>query len=192
LDLEKFTHFIFPSFSGELSEKVNIKIKSWIENGGTMILYREAINWAKKTGLAKIEMIENKLKAKNINFINRKDFKTAQKISGAIFKANLDRSHPINFGIENNTIPLFRNTNIFLRPDDQSYNNPIKYDQNPLISGYISKENLKILSNTVPFKIQSIGRGKIIIMTDNTNFRGYWIGTQHYLANMIFYSQFMN
>ena len=192
LNLEKFTHFIFPSFSGELSEKVNIKIKSWIENGGTMILYREAINWAKKTGLAKIEMIENKLKAKNINFINRKDFKTAQKISGAIFKANLDRSHPINFGIENNTIPLFRNTNIFLRPDDQSYNNPIKYDQNPLISGYISKKNLEILSNTVPFKIQSKGKGKIIIMTDNTNFRGYWIGTQHYLANMIFYSQFMN
>ena len=192
LNLEKFTHFIFPSFSGELSEKVNVKIKSWIENGGTMILYREAINWAKKAGLAQIEILENKLKAENVNFINRKDFKTAQKISGAIFKANLDRSHPINFGIENNTIPLFRNTNIFLRPDNQSYNNPIKYDKNPLISGYISKENLKILSNTVPFKIQSIGRGKIIIMTDNTNFRGYWIGTQHYLANMIFYSQFMN
>ena len=81
---------------------------------------------------------------------------------------------------------------IFLKPDDESYNNPIKYDNNPLISGYISKENLKNLSNTVPFKIEPKGNGKIIIMTDNTNFRGYWIGTQHFLANMMFYSQYMN
>ena len=60
------------------------------------------------------------------------------------------------------------------------------------MSGYISKENLESLSNTVPFKIESMGNGKIIIMTDNTNFRGYWIGTQHFLANMIFYSHLMN
>ena len=192
LNLDKFTHFIFPSFNGNLSNKVVLKIKSWIEKGGTMILYREAINWAKDSNLIDIQMLENNLVAKNIDFIDKKNFKTAQRISGAIFKANLDRSHPINFGIENNSIALFRNTNIFLKPDDHSYNNPIKYDKFPLISGYISDENLKILSNTVPFRIDSIGSGKIIIMTDNTNFRGYWIGTQHYLANMIFYSRFMN
>ena len=192
LNFEKYTHFIFPSFSGELSDKTIQKINSWIEKGGTLILFREAVNWAKENQLVEIDILENELKAENITFINRKNFKTAQSVSGAIFKANLDRTHPINFGIENNSIALFRNTNIFLKPDDQSYNNPIKYDKNPLISGYISKENLKTLSNTVPFKIESIENGKIIIMTDNTNFRGYWIGTQHFLANMIFYSQFMN
>ena len=192
LNFEKYTHFIFPSFSGELSDKTIQKINSWIEKGGTLILFREAVNWAKENQLVEIDILENELKAENINFINRKNFKTAQSVSGAIFKANLDRTHPINFGIENNSIALFRNTNIFLKPDDQSYNNPIKYDKNPLISGYISKENLKTLSNTVPFKIESTGDGKIIIMTDNTNFRGYWIGTQHFMANMIFYSQFMN
>ena len=40
------------------------------------------------------------------------------------------------------------------------------------MSGYISKENLESLSNTVPF-VQSVGNGKIVITTDNTNFRGY-------------------
>ena len=40
--------------------------------------------------------------------------------------------------------------------------NPIKYDKNPLISGYISKENLQTLSSTVPFKIESVGNGKIL------------------------------
>ena len=142
--------------------------------------------------LIEIDFIEKELAAENINFINKNNFKRAQSISGAIFKANLDRTHPINFGIENNSIALFRNTDIFLKPDDDSFNNPIVYDKNPLISGYISKENLESLSKTVPFKIQAMGDGKIIIMTDNTNFRGYWIGTQHILANMIFYSHLMN
>ena len=192
INLEKYTHFIFPSFSGEISDKTIHKINSWVEKGGTLVLFREAINWAKENQLVEIEILKKDFRAKNINFINRKNFKTAQNISGAIFKANLDRTHPINFGIENNSIALFRNTDIFLKPDDESYNNPIKYDNNPLISGYISKENLKNLSNTVPFKIEPTGNGKIIIMTDNTNFRGYWIGTQHFLANMMFYSQYMN
>ena len=154
--------------------------------------YREAIKWAKRNHLIEIEIIENELIAENVDFVDRTNFKRAQSISGAIFKANLDRTHPINFGIENNSISLFRNTDIFIKPDNESYNNPIKYDKNPLISGYTSKENLKTLSNTVPFKIQSIENGRVIIMTDNTNFRGYWIGTQHFLANMIFYSNFMN
>ena len=192
LNLEKYTHFIFPSFTGDLSSKTLNKIKSWIEKGGTLILYREAIKWAKRNHLIEIEIIENELIAENVDFVDRINFKKAQSISGAIFKANLDRTHPINFGIENNSISLFRNTDIFIKPDNESYNNPIKYDKNPLISGYTSKENLKILSNTVPFKIQSIENGRVVVMTDNTNFRGYWVGTQHFLANMIFYSNFMN
>ena len=157
-----------------------------------MILYRDAITWAKENKLIEINVVEKLLKAEKINFLNRNNFKRAQSISGAIFKANLDRTHPINFGIENNSIALFRNTDIILKPDDDSYNNPILYDKKPLVSGYVSKENLESLSNTVPFKIQEMGNGKVIIMTDNTNFRGYWIGTQHLLANMIFYSHLMN
>ncbi len=192
LNLEKYTHFIFPSYNGELSELIIKKIKSWVEKGGTLILYRDAISWARENKLIEIEVVENPLVAEKISFINRNNYRRAQSISGAIFKANLDRTHPINFGIENNSIALFRNTNIFLKPDNDSYNNPIIYDKNPLISGYISKENLKSLTNTVPFKIKAMGSGKIIIMTDNTNFRGYWIGTQHLLANMIFYSHLMN
>ena len=64
--------------------------------------------------------------------------------------------------------------------------------EHALLPNIVSKENLESLSNTVPFKIQEMGNGKVIIMTDNTNFRGYWIGTQHLLANMIFYSHLMN
>ena len=60
---------------------------------------------------------------------------------------------------------FFRNTSLFVKPDKNSYNNPIQYTENPLLSGYISKQNLDSLSQTVPLKIRGLGRGSIIGFT---------------------------
>jgi hypothetical protein len=60
-----------------------------------------------------------------------------------------------------------------------------------LLSGYISEENLELIRNTVPFQIQQLGRGKVIILTDNTNFRAFWYGTNRILTNALFLSDKM-
>ena len=99
---------------------------------------------------------ESNMIAKNISFIEKSSFIGAQKIGGAIFETKIDRSHPINYGQTNLSMPIFRNSTIFLNQDPQSYNNPIKYSINPLISGYISKENLNLLKSTTPIKIQKV------------------------------------
>jgi hypothetical protein len=39
-----------------------------------------------------------------------------------------------------------------IEPKQNSYNNPIQYTKTPLISGYISKEKLALLKETVPFQ----------------------------------------
>ena len=44
-----------------------------------------------------------------------------------------------------------------MKPDNNSYNNPIKYTENPLLSGYISDKNLSELRNTSMCKIGTIG-----------------------------------
>ena len=80
---------------------------------------------------------------------------------------------------------------MFLKADEKSYNNPIQYTKNPLLSGYISKENLKELKSSVPFKVQSFGRGKVLVFTDNTNFRGFWYGTNKLLMNAVFFGKIM-
>ena len=74
---------------------------------------------------------------------------------------------------------------------EQSFNNPISYSPNPLMSGYISEENLSLLKNSVPFKVIRSGKGKIILITDNTNFRAFWYGTNRILLNSIFHSNIM-
>ena len=86
-------------------------------------------------------------KIKNVSFEDRRLQSGAQVIGGAIFEASLDRSHPINFGYKNDKIALFRNTRQFIQADSKSYNNPIQYTNKPLLSGYISKENLPTFGN---------------------------------------------
>jgi hypothetical protein len=135
----------------------------------------------------KIDFKKKKLIAKNISFEEKGDFKGAQVIGGAIFETKLDRSHPINFGYKNDKLALFRNSTLFVKADTISYNNPIKYTKAPLLSGYISEENLDSISSTVPLKIGKIGRGTIVAFTDNTNFRAFWYGTNKLLMNAIFF-----
>ena len=71
---------------------------------------------------------------------------------------------------------------------ENSYDNPIIYSDKPLLSGYISKENLVNLKSTVPVKINKVNKGKIISITDNTNFRAFWYGTNKLLINAIFFN----
>ena len=130
-----------------------------------------------------------KREAKDITFEQRGDYRGAQFIGGAIFEADLDRSHPINFGYKTDKIALFRNNTLFMNADKQSYNNPIKYTKNPLLSGYISKPNLDSLSLTVPFNVKNLGRGNVVVFTDNTNFRAFWYGTNKLLMNAIFFRE---
>ena len=35
------------------------------------------------------------------------------------------------------------------------------------------------------------GKGKILLMTDNTNFRAFWFGTNRIILNMLFHSNIM-
>ena len=74
---------------------------------------------------------------------------------------------------------------------EDSFNNPIVYSSNPILSGYISEENLSLLKGSTPFKIVKNGKGKIILITDNTNFRAFWYGTNRILLNSIFHSNIM-
>ncbi len=191
-DLSKYTDIILPSAYGSgIDKKHADKLKDWTKNGGTIIAFRNAVNWMKENDFIKFETKKNELTAKNISFGERGDFRGAQGIGGAIFEVKLDRTHPIAFGYDDEKIAMFRNTTIFMEADEQSYNNPIQYTKNPLLSGYISKQNLDSLAMTVPFKHKSLGKGEVMLFTDNTNFRAFWYGTNKLLMNAIFFGEEM-
>ena len=191
-DLSKYTDIIVPNSWGTLLTKSDAqKIKNWIKQGGTLIGYKNIGKWFDKHEILKIDFKTKENTARNISFDQKRDFFGAQVIGGAIFETKIDRSHPIVFGYKNEKIPVFRNSTLFMKLDTNSYNNPIKYTNNPLLSGYISDKNLLELKNTSMCKIGTLEKGKIIYFTDNTNFRAFWYGTNKLLMNAIFFGNEM-
>ena len=189
VNLSQYTHVILPSYSG--TDLSTTKIQDFLKSGGNLIAYRSSINWLERNKFINVDFIKNDISAKDVSFEDRSKFSGAQVVGGAIFETKIDKSHPINFGFHNDVLPTFRNNTIFMKPDKNSYNNPIKYTENPLLSGYISNDNLEILKQSVPFKIKRFTSGKIFLFTDNTNFRAFWYGTNRLLMNAIYMSNKM-
>ena len=186
MDLSRYNVLIASNMRGSLSEGAEKNLKSWIEDGGTLVAYGSVLTW-----LAKKEWLNAKFKsttqvAKNISFDQKSNFQGAQVVGGAIFNSKIDRSHPINFGTLGNE---FRNSTMFMEADKDSYNNPVQYTDSPLLSGYISMTNLDSLKGTSAVKIQRLGRGRIVGIVNNTAFRAFWFGTNKLLLNSIFFRE---
>ena len=189
MDLSRYNVLIASNMRGSLSEGAEKNLKSWIEDGGTLVAYGSVLTW-----LAKKEWLNAKFKsttqvAKNISFDQKSNFQGAQVVGGAIFNSKIDRSHPINFGTLGNELPVFRNSTMFMEADKDSYNNPVQYTDSPLLSGYISTTNLDSLKGTSAVKIQRLGRGRIVGIVNNTAFRAFWFGTNKLLLNSIFFRE---
>jgi len=189
MDLSRYNVLIASNMRGSLSEGAEKNLKSWIEDGGTLVAYGSVLTW-----LAKKEWLNAKFKsttqvAKNISFDQKSNFQGAQVVGGAIFNSKIDRSHPINFGTLGNELPVFRNSTMFMEADKDSYNNPVQYTDSPLLSGYISMTNLDSLKGTSAVKIQRLGRGRIVGIVNNTAFRAFWFGTNKLLLNSIFFRE---
>ena len=189
-NLEKYNTIIMVNGKYDFDEKNSNKLKKWVENGGNLIGYRNSINWLIKKDFIKLELKQNKASTTYLNHKDKSNHFGSQLTSGAIFSVDLDKSHPISYGY-NNSLSIFRNTNIYIKNDTLGYNNPLKYSKNPLISGYISKENLQSMKNSRPFAVYNLRKGKVTVFTDNTNFRAFWYGTNKLMMNAIFFSNLM-
>ena len=191
-DISRYTDIIIPSGWGNALDKKDAeKLKTWVQSGGTLIAYQNSGRFLDSNELLKLKFKTRKDTATSVSFEDRGNYRGAQVIGGAIFEAKLDRTHPIAFGYKNDRLPLFRNSTLFLEPESDSYSNPILYTKNPLLSGYISKPNLKDLSETAAFKTAGLGRGQVVYFTDNTNFRAFWYGTNKLLMNAVFFGDYM-
>ena len=195
LDLGKYNTLILPGGSYNiLNGKGLDKIKSWLNRGNTLISIGTANSWINNAGL-------NQMKFKNISQADSVDVlpygdkrrrRGAQQIGGIILEANLDITHPLGFGFKNSKIPVFKNTEHFVNISKNHYATPLYYDQQPLLSGYISGRNLKLIENSAAIQIGHYGRGKVISFLDNPNFRAFWYGTNKLFANAVFFGKNIN
>ena len=104
-----------------------------------------------------------------------------------ILNANLDLSHPLCYGYLKEDLALFKRGTSVAVPLGVKYAEPVKFDSQPYLSGWISEENLDRIQEAPVVSVQSVGRGKLITYHESMNFRGYWLGTHKLFINSVFF-----
>ncbi len=190
LDLSRYNTIVLVSGSyGEISQVGRESLDRWLRNGGTLIALGNANNWLERSGLAKIDFVKvpEITDPVMLPYADRSRHLGARRNPGSIFSAKLDITHPIGFGMRNETIPVFISGNTFAKPDSSAFANPLIFPENNLMSGYIFEPYRPMIENSAGILINSRGRGTIISFLDNPNTRGFWFGTNRLFMNALFF-----
>ena len=190
MDLSRYNVIIASTYS--ISDGAAENLKTWVRNGGTLIVFKNAIRWAKAHGLADVEYVEREEDEDSTVTVRPYDKagedRGAGVIGGSIFNAKLDLTHPMAYGFNREDMTLFRNNTLFIQKGENPYSTPVYYSEDdPLASGYSNDENLELIKGSGAVVVSGFGGGKVIAMTDNPNFRAFWYGTNKLFANAIFF-----
>ncbi len=189
IKLGRYNVLILPGGSySSLNSTAQERLKEWVKNGGTLIAWKDALRFVSKLQIADLKFKKAvKDTTSVIPYSDRSKARGAQVIGGAIFNMEIDETHPLAYGYDQKTIPVFKRGTIALEPAKNTAWNPFKYTQNPLLSGYVSKENIEKIKGSPAASIATFGEGKVIAFIDDYNFRAYWYGTNRLFINGIFF-----
>jgi hypothetical protein len=177
---------------GMLGESGIAKLKTWMQQGGTIILLRNAVNWAIQNKLIDEQLKKEDTKeSKRMDFAIAGDYIGSRAIGGSIYMTDLDITHPLGFGYTSRNLPVWRSHSIFLEPTKNAVSTVAKCTANPLLSGYVHKSNLEKIKNSPSLVVSNSGQGRAILMLDDPNFRGYWYGTNKLFFNALFFGSQM-
>ena len=191
--LNRYNTLIMVSGSyNQLDSLQRIKIKNWVAQGNTLITTRQASSWVIKNKLVKESLIKkekdsNKV-VKQLPYGDATEHIGKKRVGGAIFNVDLDLTNPLAFGYQRKTIPVYRNSNVWLSPSKNPYATVASYSKSPHVDGFITSNNLNTyLKKSASLIVSKIGSGRVILFADNPNFRGAWYGTNKLFFNALFF-----
>ncbi len=190
VDMSKYNTLVMPG--GRYRELNREKLKTWVQNGGTLIVLEEAVNWVAQNGISNVTFKKTKSpvdSAARLPYALREQVEGAQQVSGAIFGAEADLTHPLAFGYTTAVVSLFKANKVFMEKGKNPYATPFYYGAQPLQSGWISRENGDAVKNSAAVVVTALEGGRVIHIADNPNFRGFWYGGNKLMMNAIFFGR---
>jgi hypothetical protein len=192
-DLSRYNTLIMVGGSyGALNKE---RMKSWVENGGVLIACEEAVQWCSNNGISKVKfkstgsLVDS---TRMLAYADRDEVVGAQRMTGAIFRADADKTHPLCFGYEDGYIDMLKTNNVFIAASANPYAAPVRYGNSPLQSGYITKQNYEGVKGSASVLVQTVGQGRVIHMADNPNFRAFWLGSMRLFTNALFFGSMID
>ena len=190
-NFDKYNTLVMVSGRYDLSKKQQEKIKDWTSKGNTLITIGTASKWVidkelVKEKLTKVEEDSTKT-AERKPYVDARENIGKESVGGVILKADIDVTHPLAFGYQDNSIPVYKNNTVWLAPSKNEYATVAKYAKDPHIDGFITEKNMEeYLKPSASLIVSKLGSGRVILFADNPNFRGSWYGTNRLFLNALF------
>lgn len=190
IELNQFDVLIIPSgYYASIGNEANLeKIRKWISKGGNLIAFENAIRiFTDKDGFSiKLKRNKSENKQEDVKYEDLNRNRIQNYLSGAIFKVNLDNTHPLAFGYPNEYYSLKTSTSTYENLKTGYNVGKINEDDDSTI-GFVGDKIKNKFKNSLVFGHERIGRGNIIYFTDNVMFRNFWENGKLFLVNSIFY-----
>lgn len=178
-----------------LSDKdASADLKTWVRQGGKIIALENAVKematgeWGIKQ--KKQDDEKDKKEEQKPNYADLKLFAENEHegikslIAGAIYKIDLDTTHPISFGLGNNYFALKQDDNVyeFLK---EGWNAGVLKKDN-YVAGFVGSKIKDKIKDALIIGEQPMGGGDIIYLPDNPVFRSFWESGKLLLSNAVF------
>jgi hypothetical protein len=182
-----------------LADKMmNEALRDWVNGGGRLIALEGAVaqlgaaDWgirAKKTDDEKTGDKPADDKKDDYSMLRRyenreRDFIPAF-IPGAIYKVELDNSHPLAFGYGDAYYTLKQDNTIYEFFKEGGWNVGILKKDNQ-VEGFVGSKLKDRLKDGLLFGVQDMGRGEIIYLADDPLFRSFWENGKLLFSNAVF------
>ncbi|MEO6524942.1 MAG: M14 metallopeptidase family protein [Mucilaginibacter sp.] len=183
---------IFPD--GNYDEIPFDKLQSWVRDGGKLIAMESTINILvdkkgfniKQKEVKKDEKADADKKSASMKIYEARDRDAIKSsIPGAIYKVNIDSTHPLGFGLPGYYYDLKLNDQLYDYLGDDGWNvGTLK--KGAYVSGFVGQKTREKLNDGLLFGVQTLGRGSIVYLTDDPLFRSFWENGKLLFSNAVF------
>ncbi len=190
MDLSRYNTILLPSGSYDrINDHGKASLDRFVKGGGTIIATGHATSWLSNIDLGNIEFrslpeVEDPVM---LPYALRGRYLGARRIPGSIYRATIDITHPIGFGYNRSDLPVYISGQVVATPNQSPFNNSLIYQNEGHISGYMYEPFRSVYDEAAGVIVHTEGRGKVISIMDNPNFRGFWFGTKRIYMNAIFF-----
>jgi hypothetical protein len=170
-----------------LGEKATAdKLKDFVRGGGKLIALENAMalmsrsDWGIKLKEAKSDKENDSVK----KYADREKDYITNSIPGAIYKVDLDNTHPLAFGYPEFYYTLKQDGNVYEMMKDGWNVGTIKKDA--YVSGFAGAKLKPNLKDGMLFGVQDMGAGTVVYISEDPLFRNFWENGYLLIANAVF------
>ncbi len=183
---------IFPD--GNYDDLPADRLQGWVRDGGKLIAMESTIaQLVDKKGFSIKNVKEDKTKedtSKNSpalikSYADRDHESIGSNVPGAIYKVDMDNSHPLGFGLSKYYFSLKLNDVLYNYLGEDGWNvGTVK--KNAYVAGFVGQKAKDKIKDGLLFGVQSLGRGSVVYLVDDPLFRSFWQNGKLLFGNAVF------